>query len=220
MEVLAAFGIIGALWYGGSRVIEGALTPGEFFSFTTAVVLLYRPDPRDLSRLQHRAAVASAPWSGCSRSSTPRPPSWTRPRAGARRLSRPDRVRGRVLPLSRRGAGHAPRDLPHRPPRRDGGARGAVRAPGKTTLMDLLPRFHDVTAGRITIDGHDLRQVTVASLRALIGLVTQETFLFTRRSSTTSPTAGRARATTRSSGPLGWRRRTSSSRRCPTAIGP
>ena len=49
---------------------------------------------------------------------------------------------------------------------------------GKTTLMDLLPRFHDVTAGRITIDGQDLRQVTVASLRALIGLVTQETFLF------------------------------------------
>ncbi|MEK7836403.1 MAG: ATP-binding cassette domain-containing protein, partial [candidate division NC10 bacterium] len=49
---------------------------------------------------------------------------------------------------------------------------------GKTTLMDLLPRFHDVSTGRITIDGHDLRQVTVASLRALMGIVTQETFLF------------------------------------------
>src|SRR3989442_1854 len=49
---------------------------------------------------------------------------------------------------------------------------------GKSTLMDLLPRFHDVSAGRITIDGHDLRNITQASLRALIGLVTQETFLF------------------------------------------
>ena len=44
--------------------------------------------------------------------------------------------------------------------------------------MDLLPRFHDVTAGRITIDGHDLREITQASLRAQIGVVTQETFLF------------------------------------------
>jgi ABC-type multidrug transport system fused ATPase/permease subunit len=49
---------------------------------------------------------------------------------------------------------------------------------GKSTLMDLLPRFHDVSAGRITIDGRDLRDVTQASLRALIGIVTQETFLF------------------------------------------
>ena len=49
---------------------------------------------------------------------------------------------------------------------------------GKSTLMDLLPRFHDVSAGRITIDGHDLRDVTQASLRAQIGIVTQETFLF------------------------------------------
>src|SRR5262249_15709692 len=49
---------------------------------------------------------------------------------------------------------------------------------GKSTLLDLLPRFHDVTAGRITVDGHDVRDVTQASLRAQIGLVTQDTFLF------------------------------------------
>ena len=49
---------------------------------------------------------------------------------------------------------------------------------GKTTLMELLPRFHDVSTGRITLDGHDLRAVTVASLRSLIGIVTQDTFLF------------------------------------------
>jgi ABC-type multidrug transport system fused ATPase/permease subunit len=44
--------------------------------------------------------------------------------------------------------------------------------------MDLLPRFHDVSGGRITVDGRDIREVTVASLRALIGVVTQTTFLF------------------------------------------
>src|SRR3972149_9571412 len=50
MEVLGALGIMGALWYGGYRVIAGALTPGEFFSFTAAVILLYGP-VRQLSRM-------------------------------------------------------------------------------------------------------------------------------------------------------------------------
>ena len=49
---------------------------------------------------------------------------------------------------------------------------------GKTTLVNLLPRFFDSTEGRVTIDGHDLRDVTITSLRSLIGLVTQETVLF------------------------------------------
>jgi subfamily B ATP-binding cassette protein MsbA len=49
---------------------------------------------------------------------------------------------------------------------------------GKSTLVNLIPRFFDVTAGRILIDGHDLRDVTVASLRKQIGQVTQETILF------------------------------------------
>jgi subfamily B ATP-binding cassette protein MsbA len=49
---------------------------------------------------------------------------------------------------------------------------------GKTTLVNLIPRFFDVTAGAIKIDGHDIRDVTLASLRAQIGVVTQETILF------------------------------------------
>ncbi|MBC7187326.1 MAG: ATP-binding cassette domain-containing protein, partial [Calditrichaeota bacterium] len=49
---------------------------------------------------------------------------------------------------------------------------------GKSTLVDLLIRFYDPTAGRILIDGHDLRDVTLESLRKLLGIVTQETILF------------------------------------------
>jgi ATP-binding cassette, subfamily B, bacterial MsbA len=49
---------------------------------------------------------------------------------------------------------------------------------GKSTLVHLIPRFFDVTAGRILIDGHDVRKVTLASLRAQVGIVTQETVLF------------------------------------------
>jgi subfamily B ATP-binding cassette protein MsbA len=49
---------------------------------------------------------------------------------------------------------------------------------GKTTVLNLIPRFYDVTAGALTIDGHDVRDVTLASLRRQIALVTQEPFLF------------------------------------------
>ncbi|HEV7217186.1 MAG TPA: ABC transporter ATP-binding protein [Chloroflexota bacterium] len=49
---------------------------------------------------------------------------------------------------------------------------------GKTTIINLLPRFYDVTEGRVLVEGHDVRDVTVASLRAQIGIVLQETTLF------------------------------------------
>ncbi len=53
-----------------------------------------------------------------------------------------------------------------------------VSGSGKSTLVSLLPRFYDPTRGRITIDGHDLRAIALTSLRAQIGLVTQETVVF------------------------------------------
>jgi ABC-type multidrug transport system fused ATPase/permease subunit len=49
---------------------------------------------------------------------------------------------------------------------------------GKSTLINLIPRFYDVTKGRVLVDGHDIRDVTLESLRRNIGVVTQETFLF------------------------------------------
>ncbi|MFN2238320.1 MAG: ATP-binding cassette domain-containing protein, partial [Thermoanaerobaculia bacterium] len=49
---------------------------------------------------------------------------------------------------------------------------------GKSTLVNLLPRFYDVSEGSVKIDGHDVRDLTLASLRGMIGFVTQETILF------------------------------------------
>lgn len=49
---------------------------------------------------------------------------------------------------------------------------------GKTTICSLLPRFYDVTDGRITIDGHDVRGLTLKSLRSQIGIVQQDVYLF------------------------------------------
>jgi ATP-binding cassette subfamily B protein len=50
---------------------------------------------------------------------------------------------------------------------------------GKTTIINLIPRFYDPTEGKVTVDGHDLREITLESLRAQIGIVLQETTLFT-----------------------------------------
>jgi len=177
MEILGAIGIMGAIWYGGYRVISGALTPGEFFSFTAAVILLYGP-VRQLGRMMNTVQQ--------SISSVERvfdildtPPTIS-DRPGAITLhdfhdrlafesvsfrypeSEEDVLCGITLTVSK---GEMVAFV---------GMSGA----GKTTLMDLVPRFHDVKAGRISLDGRDLRDLSVASLRALMGIVTQETFLF------------------------------------------
>jgi subfamily B ATP-binding cassette protein MsbA len=177
MEILGALGIMGAIWYGGYRVISGALTPGEFFSFTAAVILLYGP-VRQLGRIMNTIQQ--------SRSSVERvfeildtPPTIT---------DRPGAVP--VGPFRDRLVFE---NVSFRYPEADEDALAGISltvrkgemvafvgmsGAGKTTLMDLVPRFHDVQTGRIVIDGRDIRDVSVASLRALMGIVTQETFLF------------------------------------------
>ncbi len=177
MEVAGALGVMAALMYGGYRVISGEMTPGTFFSFTAAVVMLYGP----VRRLSRALNAVQQTTSSVERvfEILDRPPALT------------DRRGAVTLPGFQRAIVFEHVDF--RYPDSDELAlkditltiaKGEVVAfvgmsgAGKSTLMDLLPRFHDVTGGRITLDGHDLRDVTQASLRALIGIVTQETFLF------------------------------------------
>ena len=68
----------------------------------------------------------------------------------------------------------------------------------KSTICSLLPRFYDVTGGRITIDGKDVRTLTLKSLRSHIGVVQQDVYLFRERFATTSPTENRTRRMKRS----------------------
>ena len=177
MEVLAALGIMGALWYGGQQVISGTMTPGDFFSFTAAVALLYGP-VRQLSRIVNTVQQSTSSVERVFEILDQAPAVADRPGAPAL-----DAFRERLMfeQVSFRHADSEEltlRDVSLTVGRGEVIAFVGMSGAGKSTLMDLLPRFHDVSAGRITIDGHDLRDVSQASLRALIGIVTQETFLF------------------------------------------
>ena len=177
MEVLAAFGIMGALWYGGHQVIAGAMTPGDFFSFTTAMALIYGP-VRQLSRIMNTIQQSTASAERVFQILDTPPAIVDRP--GARALPGfTSALRFEAVSFRYPGSTELTlRDITLEIRRGEVVAFVGMSGAGKSTLIDLLPRFHDASAGRITVDGHDVRDVTQASLRALIAVVTQETFLF------------------------------------------
>ncbi len=177
MEVLGAFSIVGIVWYAGSLVIAGTLTPGEAFSFMAAVGLLQRAIRelvRSLNTVQQSLASVERVFEILD----------TRPTivdaVDAQTLTEfRDRITFEDVSFRYPGTeSETLQNISMTVCRGEKVALVGLSGAGKTTLMDLLPRLNDVTSGRITIDGHDLRHVTVGSLRALFGVVTQGTFLF------------------------------------------
>lgn len=177
MEVLGAFSIVGILWYGGSLVIAGTLTPGEAFSFMTAAALLQRAAReliRSVNTVQQSLGSAERVFEILDTRPTIVDASDARMLTGFR-----DQIAFEDVSFRYPGTEKdALRNISLTIRRGEKVALVGLSGGGKTTLMDLLLRLNDVTSGRITIDGQDLRQITVGSLRALFGVVTQGTFLF------------------------------------------
>ena len=178
MEFIGAIGVVFVLWYGSTRIRSGAMSTGDFVAFVSALLLMYGPIKK-LSRVNANVQQAHA--------------------ASERVFEVMDtdsevRERPDARPLAPVRSGIAFRDVSFVYDDAEGeevlrgisfdvpaGRTAAIvglSGAGKTTLVNLVPRFYDVTAGAILIDGVDIRDVTLTSLRASIGIVTQETILF------------------------------------------
>ena len=175
VELVAACGIAAVVWYGGSSVIEGGRTQGAFVAFLTAMLLLYEP-------FKHLTRTNTAIQTGLAAAERlfevlDEPPEVT-DRPGARCLTTVARgVRFEQVSF-RYGQEWVLRDICLNIRAGEVVALVGPSGGGKSTLADLIPRFYDVERGRICIDGADIRDITLQSLRAQIAVVTQFTFLF------------------------------------------
>jgi len=177
MEFLGGIAFVVAIWYGSKAIGTGELTTGDFVAFITALFMMYAP-AKKLSRVNADLQQARAAGERIFEILETHSEVLESPHAVA--------LKGfsRSIDFSNVCFAYAGAD--------DATLRGvtfSVRpgqvvalvgrsGAGKTTLVNLIPRFYDVTGGRITIDGCDVRELTLSSLRSQIGIVTQETVLF------------------------------------------
>jgi subfamily B ATP-binding cassette protein MsbA len=176
MEILAAFGLMGILWYGGYRVIQGDMTPGTLFSFVAATLMLYGP-VRKLSRIANLAQQTTPSAERIFEILSLKPAVVDAPDAVTLDEFRAA-IRFDHVWFQYEDGEMALEDICLTVRRGEVVALVGMSGGGKSTLTDLIPRFHDVTKGRILVDDVDVRAYTQASLRNQIAIVTQDTFLF------------------------------------------
>ena len=175
MEFLGGVGIAAIIFYGGYQVIQGVSTPGTFFSFLAALILLYEPIKR-LTNVNNtiQQGIAGAQRVFSIIDAVPeirnKPEAIPLPAISKAIDIRNVTFRYEDTPVLKQinltvRAGEAVAFV-------------GMSGGGKTTLVNLIPRFYDVSEGQILIDGRDIRDVTMESLRAQIGIVTQQTILF------------------------------------------
>ncbi len=175
MELLGGVGVALIIWVGGYSVIKGELTPGTFFSFMTALLMLYAP-VRDLNKvnleIQEGLAAASRVFELLD----------TLPdiKDEEDAISLPPISKGiefRNVTFKYDGE-PVLKEISFEVKAGEIVALVGMSGAGKTSLVNLIPRFYDVDDGKILIDDHDIRKVTIQSLRSQIALVTQQTILF------------------------------------------
>jgi subfamily B ATP-binding cassette protein MsbA len=177
MELIGGFGMAGALVYGSNQIASNNLSPGQFVRVIGTLLLMYGP-AKKLSRVNADLQAAMAASERIFEMLDTHTEVTEEPGAEALAPFRSS--------IEFREVGFGYEDAAGRILRNVSltvcagqmiaivGRSGA----GKTTLVNLLPRFYDVSSGAILIDGVDIRQATVASLRRQIGIVTQDTVLF------------------------------------------
>jgi ATP-binding cassette, subfamily B, bacterial MsbA len=176
MEALGGIAVSGVILYGGYQVIEGTRTAGTFFSFITALLLAYQPMKtlaNLTANLQEGLAAAQRIFMVLDIEPEIRDAPGALPLAISGGEIRFEAVRF-TYPNGGPALNGADLVVPAGKTVALVGASGA----GKSTVLNLIPRFYDTGSGRVLIDGTDVRHATLASLRGAIALVSQEVSLF------------------------------------------
>lgn len=175
MEFIGGLGAALVIWYGGYCVIKGYSTPGNFFSFLAGLIMLYEPVKR-LSKvnniIQQGLAAAMRVFDILD----------TEPEIKDKKNAKP------IPPISKSIEFKSVsfkyddelviKDVNLKVEVGEAVALVGMSGGGKTTLVNLIPRFYDISSGAILIDGVDIRDVKIESVRSQISIVAQETILF------------------------------------------
>lgn len=176
VEMLGGIGVAAVIWYGGHQVLTGATTPGAFFSFFTAMMMAYKP-LKSVSGMNSGIQLGLGAMERFYKIIDEKPLIFDKPNAVELRNVKgnikfndvhfkytKDKVAlnginleieaGKTIAL----VGHS--------------------GSGKSTIINMILRFYDPTQGDITIDGHDVKDVTLKSLRSSMSVVNQEVMLF------------------------------------------
>jgi len=175
VSLISSFGIAFIVWFGGKQVIEGAMTAGEFVAFMGGLLSLYRPMARlgDVSSVIQQA-VASGERVFEILNITPDIKNPSNPVVISEFK---DKIKFENVSF-KYDEEVVLKDINFEINKGEIVAIVGPSGAGKTTIANLLARFYDPDKGRILIDGNDLRQVDISSLRNLLGIVTQDTILF------------------------------------------
>jgi len=175
MEFLAGLGIAFIIWYGGYRVISGESTAGTFFSFMAAVLMLYDP-VKKLSNLNNSIQEGLA--------AADRAFDIIEKKSDIQESDHPVEIPFRPHSVSFENVGfrydetQVLKDINLTVNAGEILALVGMSGGGKTTLVNLIPRFYDITHGMIRVDETDIRKASLKSLREQIAIVTQEPILF------------------------------------------
>ena len=176
MEALGGFAVAIVILYGGYQVIEGTRTAGTFFSFITALLLAYQP----MKSLANLSANLQEGLAAAQRIFTVldiEPDIREAPDARALEVDGGE-VRFEAVRFSYPNGAPALNGVDLVVPAGKTVALVGASGAGKSTILNLIPRFYDVTSGRVLIGGTDVRSATLASLRGAIAIVSQEVSLF------------------------------------------
>lgn len=194
-ELITTIGVTAIFVIGGLHAIRGEITPGEFFSFIAAVILMYRPIRRisDINVLmQQLLGAGERVFSELDKiPAVPEKPD-AQPLEPIKEEISFNNVWFKYPPpeklvMDDQGEetvefgveqNWALKDISFKIKKGERVALVGSSGAGKSSIASLLPRFYDVTKGSITIDGIDIRDVTLSSLRGQMAIVTQETYLF------------------------------------------